>query len=70
MKDKVDSFENECIRNEILSFYKRGELPTLDALLEKLKEDPVKLNGGRTTLWKIVRGLGFRDEWKGYFNGT
>ncbi|XP_064091958.1 uncharacterized protein LOC135205384 isoform X2 [Macrobrachium nipponense] len=60
VKDKVDSFENECIRKENLSFYERGELPTLDALLEKVKEDPVKFNGGRTTLWKIVRGLGFR----------
>lgn len=60
VRGKLDNFEKEVIRKEILSFYERGELPTLSGLLERVKQDPVKFEGGRTTLWKIVRDLGFR----------
>ena len=57
---KLDSFEKECIRKEILAFYERGELPTLDELLRRVKEEPIKFEGGRTTLWTAVREMGFR----------
>lgn len=62
LRGNIDSFDKDCIRKEILSFYERGELPTLSALLEKVKEEPVNYHGGKTTLWKIVRELGFRHK--------
>ncbi|KAG0714021.1 hypothetical protein GWK47_014949 [Chionoecetes opilio] len=60
VRGKLDNFEKECIRKEILSFYERGELPTLDAVLERVQEDPVAFEGRRTTLWKAVKEMGFR----------
>lgn len=57
---KMDEFEKEAIRREIISFYERGELPTLENVLEKVKEAPINFAGGRTTLWKVLRELGFR----------
>ena len=56
----MDQFEKEAIRKEIIAFYDRGELPTLDNVLEKVKEAPINFPGGRTTLWKVIRTLGFR----------
>ena len=58
--DTVDDFDKEAIRREILSFYERGELPTLDSLLEKVTEPPISFKGRKSTLRKIIRNLGFR----------
>lgn len=60
VRDKLDNFDKECIRKEVLSFYDRGEIPTVDALLEKIREEPVNFEGGTTTLWKIMREIGFK----------
>lgn len=58
IRGNLENFHKECIRKEILSFHER-ELPTLDALLQRVKQDPVKFGGGKTTLWKVVKELGF-----------
>ena len=58
--DKMDQFDKEAIRKEIIAFYDRGELPTLDNVLLKVKEAPVNFSGGRTTFWKVIRTLRFR----------
>lgn len=34
--DGTDSFSKDCTRQELLVFYERGEVPTLDDLLEKV----------------------------------
>ncbi|XP_045112603.1 uncharacterized protein LOC123505423 isoform X2 [Portunus trituberculatus] len=56
----IDDFVEGCLRKEILSFYERGEIPTLDALLEIVKEPPVHFQGGRTSLHKIIKNIGFQ----------
>ena len=58
--DHLDSFDRECVRREILSFYDRGDLPTLANLLAKVREPPTNFTGSRSSLYKIVRNLGFR----------
>ncbi|XP_068219992.1 uncharacterized protein [Palaemon carinicauda] len=58
--DQVDNFDRECIKREILSFYERGELPTISSLLERIKEPPVNFRGSRSSLYKLVRIMGFR----------
>lgn len=57
--DTIDGFTESCIRREILSFYDRGELPTLGGILTKVKEN-IDFPGGRSTLWKIVKRIGFK----------
>lgn len=57
---RLDEFDKQAIRKEILSFYDRGELPTLDKLLKKVKQDPLNFRGSRTILWTVIRELGFR----------
>ncbi|XP_076043134.1 uncharacterized protein LOC143026502 isoform X2 [Oratosquilla oratoria] len=56
----VSSFDEEYIRREILSFYGRGEIPTLDLLLAKVKLPPINFSSGRTSLYKLIRKIGFR----------
>ena len=58
--DNIDGFDRDAIRREVLSFYERGELPTLDLLLEKVKEHPVSFQGGRTSLWRLLTEMGFQ----------
>ena len=60
INSQIDNFDKGLIRKEILDFYERGELPTLDLVLEKVKKPPVNFVGGRTTFWKLIRQLGFR----------
>ena len=56
----IDDFDKEAIRREILAYYERGELPTLDSLLEIVKEPPLSFKGGRTSLWTLLKSMGFR----------
>lgn len=57
--DKIDGFDEACIRREILAFYERGELPTLDTVLNKVKES-IDFPGGRSSLHKIIKKIGFK----------
>ena len=55
----VDAFDTDAIRHTIHEFYEKKECPTLDKLLQVLK---VKMlfKGGRISLWKLLRKIGFR----------
>ena len=54
----LDDFNFEAIRNEV---HGRKEYPTLDSLLGALKDKNL-FQGGRTTLWKVLREMGFRHK--------
>lgn len=56
----VDDLKRDYIRREILSFYEREESPTIDALLKRIKGQPVGFSGCVSTLRKLVSQLGFR----------
>ena len=57
--DGVEDFDKECIRRIIASFYERGEIPTLDAILELVKEEPVNFKGKRSTLHTLLKKMDF-----------
>ena len=61
----LDDFNVEAIRNEVHAFYGRKEYPTLDSLLGALKDKNL-FQGGCTTLWKVLREMGFRHQNKQY----
>lgn len=56
----LDDFTEGCIRREILSFYERGEIPTLSTLLELVKEPPTNFQGSRSSLNKLIKKIGFQ----------
>lgn len=58
--DNTDEFVRDAIQWEVLSFYERGELPTLDLVLKKVKEYTLSFQGERTSLWWLLRNLGFK----------
>ncbi|KAK4312187.1 hypothetical protein Pmani_016343 [Petrolisthes manimaculis] len=60
ISSRLDDIDKGLIRKEIVSFYDRGELPTLDLLLKKVKQPPINFSGGKTTLWSVIRKLGFK----------
>lgn len=54
----IDEFGKSAIRRHILQYYERQELPSPDKLQHSLKAVGL-FNGGKTSLYKIVRQLGF-----------
>ena len=55
----VDNFDCDAIRRTVHEFYAKKEYPTLDKLLQILKEKEL-FTGGRISLWKLLRKIGFR----------
>ncbi|KAK3868824.1 hypothetical protein Pcinc_025862 [Petrolisthes cinctipes] len=56
----VDDFDKDCIRREVLSFYERGELPTVDTLLERVTQVVAELTFGEE--YTSEDGASLRDE--------
>ncbi|MPC50180.1 hypothetical protein E2C01_044003 [Portunus trituberculatus] len=50
----VDDHKRDYIRREILSFYERKEVPSIDALLRRVRGLPVGFSGCVSTLRKLV----------------
>ncbi|CAH2100876.1 unnamed protein product [Euphydryas editha] len=58
-KIQLDDFEMCAIRHKIHEFYVvRKELPTLTKILHELRND-IDYKGSRTTLWRIMKKMGF-----------
>ena len=57
----LDDFNVEAICKEVHAFYGRKEYPTLDSLLGVLKDKNL-FQGGHTTLWKVLREMGFHHK--------
>ena len=55
----MDDFDCDAIRRTVHEFYAKKEYPTLDKLLQILKEKEL-FTGGRISLWKLLRKIGFR----------
>lgn len=65
----LDDLAKDSIRQEIFSFYEKGERPTIEALLVRVREPPVSFSGANSSLCKVVKQLGFhyrRVEGGGY----
>ena len=52
----VDDFDCDAIRRTVHEFYAKKEYPTLDKLLQILKEKEL-FTGGRINLWKLLRKI-------------
>ncbi|XP_064099871.1 uncharacterized protein LOC135210878 isoform X1 [Macrobrachium nipponense] len=57
--DNLDEFDRECVRREILSFYERNEFPTVNKLLKRVRDPPLSYAGSRSSLYKLVKNIGF-----------
>ncbi|CAH2087753.1 unnamed protein product [Euphydryas editha] len=58
-KIQLDDFEMCALRHKIHEFYVvRKELPTLTKILHELRND-IDYKGSRTTLWRIMKKMGF-----------
>ncbi|XP_069973641.1 uncharacterized protein [Penaeus vannamei] len=56
----LDDLAKDSIRQEIFSFYEKGERPTVEALLMRVRKPPVSFSGAYSSLYKVVKQLGFR----------
>ena len=56
---QLDDFNVEAICRIVHEFYTRKEYPTLESLLSLLKTRQL-FSGGRTTLWLVLREMGFQ----------
>ena len=57
-KIELDDFDIRAITRKIHQFYQQKEFPTTDKLLAVLRSD-LNFTGGRSTLWRILKKLGF-----------
>ena len=55
--EKVDSFDKDVIKRELLQMFQANDLVTLRKLKARLLSQ-CDIAISKTTLWKIVRGLG------------
>lgn len=53
--DKIDQFDEDYIRRQIVSFYTRWEISTEEAVLRRVKESKLCFPGCVTSLWKLIR---------------
>lgn len=58
--NKTDEFDKSVIRRKVHSFFLKGELPTLDKLLQVINEDESLPNFSRTGLHRIIKHLKFK----------
>lgn len=54
-----DEFDRAALRRTIHDFYSYKEYPTLDKLLQKVHDKSI-FSGGRSTLAKVLKSMGFR----------
>ena len=57
----VDAFDTDAIRRTVHEFYEKKEYPTLDKLLQVLKEKML-FKGGWISLWKLLRNIFILEE--------
>ncbi|XP_068250573.1 uncharacterized protein [Palaemon carinicauda] len=65
--DSTDHIARDAIRREILAFYERGVVPTLDLLLERVKEPPISFAGGNSSLRVLIEedlGFSFKKQYR------
>ena len=55
----LDDFDTEALRRAIHEFYSEKKYPTMDSLLSAVKEKGI-FSGERTTLWRVIRKMGFK----------
>ena len=55
----LDDFDTEALRRAIHEFYSEKKYPTMDSLLSAVKEKGI-ISGERTTLWRVIRKMGFK----------
>lgn len=56
----VDDFDKSCIRRKVHEFYLKGELPTLNKILQAVNSDDMLPNFSRTSLWRLIKHLKFK----------
>jgi transposase len=54
----LDDFGKSALRRHIIGYYERKEVPTLNKMMDSLKEAGL-FHGGKTSLIKIIKDLGF-----------
>ena len=55
----MDDFDTEALQSSVHEFYSEKKYPTMDSLLSAVKEKGI-FSGERTTLWRVMRKMGFK----------
>lgn len=63
--EKLNEEQKSTLRLIVHSFFLKNEPPTLNKLLEVVRLDDTIPTIGRTTLWKLLKKLGFKYEKRG-----
>ena len=57
----MDDFDTEALWSAVHEFYSEKKYPTMDSLLSAVKEKGI-FSGECTTLWRVMRKMGFKYE--------
>ncbi|CAI6374522.1 unnamed protein product [Macrosiphum euphorbiae] len=63
--DKVDDFDKEAIRRKVHQFWVNRELPNLKKILNVVTNDDTLPKFSNTTLWRLLKSMGFRFTKRG-----
>ncbi|KAK5647894.1 hypothetical protein RI129_002786 [Pyrocoelia pectoralis] len=59
---RLQDFEKSRIRKHVHSFFFKNELPTLEKVLRAINDDDSLPDFKRTSLWRVLRKLGFKYQ--------
>ncbi|XP_050064347.1 uncharacterized protein LOC126553236 [Aphis gossypii] len=62
---KVDDFDKEAIRRKVHQFWVNRELPNLNKILSVVNEDDTLPDFALTTLWRLLKSMGFQFSKRG-----
>ncbi|XP_050064302.1 uncharacterized protein LOC126553179 [Aphis gossypii] len=65
VNDKVDDFDREAIRRQVQQFWVNRELPNLNKILNVANEDDTLPNFSLTSLWRLLKSMGFKFTKRG-----
>lgn len=57
---RIDNFTQEIIKRQIYSMYAENNVPTVTSLFLKLKQDYVEFPYSETTLFRLIRKMGYK----------
>ncbi|CAF4946214.1 unnamed protein product [Pieris macdunnoughi] len=58
--EKIDDFDKSCIRKKVHEIFLKGEMPTINKILQAVNEDDMLPNFSRTSMWRMLKHLKFK----------
>ncbi|CAF4891119.1 unnamed protein product [Pieris macdunnoughi] len=60
--ETIDDFDKSCIRKKVHEIFLKGEMPTINKILQAVNEDDMLPNFSRTSMLRMLKHKKFKEE--------